>query len=79
MEIVQPGIAGNLISATFHNDYAALYLSKKTNSVTVGMGPHLTAILFRQLKRLKLDYIICNGENTLFELIQNLKSQMNQN
>ena len=77
LEIVQPKYCfSNLISVTFHNDCAALYLSKKiSNSVTVGMGPHLTADPISSIKEVKgLDYIICNeAENTLFELIQNLE------
>lgn len=66
----------NLISVTFHNDSAALYLSKKiSNSITVGMGPHLTANPVKTIKEVEgLDYVICNeAENTLKELLEYLE------
>ena len=79
LEKTQPKYCfSNLISVTFHNDCAALYLSKKiSNSITVGMGPHLTNDPKKNIKDVDgLDYIICNeAENTLFELIQYLEKK----
>lgn len=62
----------NLISVTYHNDLHALQLAKDLcGSVTVGMGPHLTAApALNVLQAPCLDFAICHEpETTLRELL----------
>lgn len=66
-------VVSNIISVTYSNDLRALRYAKDTcNSITIGMGPHLTDKPAESLQESDvLDYVFTHeAENTMKELLE---------